>query len=86
LSNLKTFVLDECDKMLDSLDMRKDVQQIFQSSPHQKQVQMYSATMSAEIRTLCKKFMNSPFEIRIDNETGLTLHGLKQFYCKLEEN
>jgi superfamily II DNA/RNA helicase len=47
---------------------------------------MFSATMSSEIRTICKKFMKSPFEITIDNETGLTLHGLQQFYCKLEEN
>jgi len=38
---------------------------------------MYSATMNAEMKTICKKFMNSPFEITIDNETGLTLHGLK---------
>ena len=46
-------------------------------TPYQKQVQMYSATMNAEIRLICKKFMNSPFEIHIDNETGLTLHGLR---------
>ncbi len=30
--------------------------------------------------------MKSPFEIHIDNETGLTLHGLQQYFCKLEEN
>lgn len=30
--------------------------------------------------------MKQPFEIAIDNETGLTLHGLQQYYCKLEEN
>jgi len=40
-------------------------------------VQMFSATMNAEIRNICKKFMKSPFEITIDNETGLTLHGLQ---------
>lgn len=47
---------------------------------------MFSATMNPEIRTICKKFMKTPFEITIDNETGLTLHGLKQYYCKLEES
>lgn len=47
---------------------------------------MYSATMNSEVRQVCKKFMKSPFEIHIDNETGLTLHGLQQYYCKLEEN
>jgi superfamily II DNA/RNA helicase len=86
LSHVKNFVLDECDKMLESLDMRQDVQNIFKMTPHQKQVQMYSATMNAEVRQVCKKFMKSPFEIHIDNETGLTLHGLQQYFCKLEEN
>jgi superfamily II DNA/RNA helicase len=86
LKNCKRFILDECDKMLDALDMRRDVQSIFKETPCEKQVQMYSATLSQDIRVVCKKFMmKNPFEITIDNETGLTLHGLKQYYSKLEE-
>jgi len=27
--------------------------------------------------------MKKPFEITIDNETGLTLHGLQQFFAKM---
>lgn len=50
LSNVKNFVLDECDKMLDTLDMRQDVQNIFKLTPHTKQVQMFSATMKEEVR------------------------------------
>uniref|UniRef100_A0A1B6GGM0 RNA helicase n=1 Tax=Cuerna arida TaxID=1464854 RepID=A0A1B6GGM0_9HEMI len=57
LKNLKHFVLDECDKMLELLDMRKDVQEIFRDTPHNKQVMMFSATLSKEIRPVCKKFM-----------------------------
>ena len=38
LKNVKHFILDECDKMLEQLDMRKDVQDIFKQTPHQKQV------------------------------------------------
>merc|ERR1719470_530396 len=38
LKNLKHFVLDECDKMLEQLDMRRDVQEIFRATPHEKQV------------------------------------------------
>ena len=34
--NLKFFVLDECDKMLEEIDMRSDVQAIFKQTPHQK--------------------------------------------------
>ena len=39
--------------------MRRDVQEIFKSTPHHKQVMMFSATLSKEIRPTCKKFMQS---------------------------
>ncbi|KAL1747317.1 P-loop containing nucleoside triphosphate hydrolase protein [Schizophyllum fasciatum] len=83
--NVKHFVLDECDKMLEQLDMRRDVQEIFRATPHHKQVMMFSATLAKEIRATCKKFMANPLEIFVDDETKLTLHGLQQHYVKLEE-
>jgi len=86
LSKLKRFILDECDQMLESLDMRRDVQQIFRATPHEKQVMMFSATLSKEIRPVCKKFTNNPLEIYVDDESKLTLHGLHQYYVKLNEN
>jgi len=82
---LKFFILDECDKMLEEVGMRRDVQKIFVKTPHQKQVMMFSATMDKEIRPICKKFMQDPFEVFIDDETKLTLHGLQQYIVKLEE-
>lgn len=39
------------------VDMRRDVQEIFRNTPHAKQVMMFSATLSKEIRPVCKKFM-----------------------------
>lgn len=30
-------------------------------------------------------YMKDPFELYIDSESKLTLHGLKQYYVKLEE-
>lgn len=57
LRHIKHFILDECDKMLEQLDMRRDVQDIFRSTPHEKQVMMFSATLSKDIRPVCKKFM-----------------------------
>lgn len=41
------------------VDMRRDVQEIFRSTPHEKQVMMFSATLSKEIRPICKKFMQN---------------------------
>merc|ERR1712076_343241 len=85
LDKLSQFVLDECDKCLDKLDMRKDIQQIFIETPKKKQVMMFSATMTAETRGLCKKFMQDPHEIRVDEDSKLTLHGLLQYYVQLSE-
>lgn len=38
-------------------DMRRDVQEIFRLTPHEKQCMMFSATLSKEIRPVCRKFM-----------------------------
>ena len=40
-----------------SADMRGDVQYVFQRTPVQKQVMMFSATMSEDVKNLAKKFM-----------------------------
>ena len=84
-SEVKHFVIDECDKIWDNLEMRRDVQEIFRATPHHKQVMMFSATLAKEIRPTCKKFMQNPLEIYVDDETKLTLHGLRQYYVRLEE-
>jgi len=86
LDHLKRFVLDECDQMLEKLDMRRDVQAIFKQTPHEKQVMMFSATLSKEIRPVCRKFTQHPAEIFVDDESKLTLHGLQQYYVKLTES
>ena len=97
--------------MLEQLDMRRDVQEIFKATPHEKQVKrwldvgtnekqkekpyayasegairaqvmMFSATLSEDMRSVCKKFMQDPMEIYVD-DSKLTLHGLQQHYVKL---
>ena len=94
LASVRHFVLDECDKMLESVgkrhkmspdmldcksitsscstyslqsmtfglahaDMRQDVQEIFKATPHDKQVMMFSATLSDQVRPVCKRFMDN---------------------------
>jgi len=82
---IKHFIMDECDKLLGALDMRADVQNIFKATAQSKQVMMFSATMSKEVRPVIKKFCQEPYEIYVDDEAKLTLHGLQQHYIKLEE-
>lgn len=86
LSHVRHFVLDECDKMLENIDMRQDVQEIFKATPHDKQVMMFSATLSTVMRPVCKRFMDNPVEVYVDDESKLTLHGLVQHYTMLSED
>merc|ERR1719473_812659 len=46
---------------------------------------MFTATMSKDMRVICKRFMQDPHEISVDEESKLTLHGLLQYYVKLTE-
>jgi len=86
LKSIKYFVLDECDKMIGDIDMRRDVQEVFKMTPQEKQVMMFSATLPKDLRVICKKFMQEPMEVYVDDEAKLTLHGLQQYYVKLKEN
>ena len=37
--------------------IKQTLQEIFRSTPHEKQVMMFSATLSKDVRPVCKKFM-----------------------------
>ncbi|RWR73602.1 DEAD-box ATP-dependent RNA helicase 56-like protein isoform X1 [Cinnamomum micranthum f. kanehirae] len=76
-------VRHECDKMLEPADMQTGVAEIFEMTRHDKQAMLFSATLSTEIRPVCKNLMRDPMEIYLDDEAKLTLHGLVQHYIKL---
>jgi superfamily II DNA/RNA helicase len=54
-----SFILYPSSDLLCVLDMRADVQEIFKRTPHDKQVMMFSATLSETVKPICKKFMNN---------------------------
>lgn len=54
--------------------MRRDVQDIFRLTPHEKQCMMFSATLSKEIRPVCRKFMQ-------DVSIFVTSHFSQGSYC-----
>lgn len=86
LDGLKRFILDECDDILENgLSMRRQVQEIFKKTPHEKQVMMFSATISENARGICRKLSRKAEEIFVDDKK-LTLHGLQQHFVQLEES
>jgi ATP-dependent RNA helicase UAP56/SUB2 len=56
VDKLKRFILDECDSLLQNLDIRADVQQIFKHTPKEKQVMLFSATIDKDMRNVARKF------------------------------
>ena len=63
--------------MLVEPDMRRQVQKIFMSgSAENRQVMMFSATLSEKSKEVCDLYMKDPYKLFIDQESKLTLHGL----------
>lgn len=86
VSRVKWFVCDEFDRCLEDIKMRRDVQDIFMRLPKEKQVMMFSATMTDDLRNVAKKFMSNATEIYVDQRAKLTLHGLAQYYMNVTES
>jgi len=84
LEKVQRFIMDECDNMLSEIRMRRQLQEVFKATPKSKQVMLFSATIPDEVKKLCCKFTKEAEEIYVD-DSKLTLHGLQQYYVKLDE-
>merc|ERR1712060_821436 len=84
LEKVQRFIMDECDNMLLEIGMRRQLQEVFKATPKTKQVMLFSATISDEVKKLCCKFTKNAEEIYVD-DNKLTLHGLQQYYVKLSD-
>ncbi|MFH1217277.1 MAG: DEAD/DEAH box helicase [Pseudomonadota bacterium] len=64
LSHITTVVLDEADEML-QMGFQDELNAILAHTPKSKNTLLFSATMSKEVATIAKKYMNKPLEITI---------------------
>ncbi len=64
ISNIQTVILDEADEML-NMGFSDDLEAILKVTPKNKNMLLFSATMSQEIKSISKKYMKEPVEITI---------------------
>ena len=65
LDEIKTFILDEGDRMLD-MGFMEEIRSIFEFLPAQRQTLCFSATFPNEIRELGKTILKNPVEITVE--------------------
>lgn len=84
IDELKYFILDEADEMLD-MGFQEDIESIFEHTNKNKQVLMLSATMPKAIESLATKYMRADYEhIEIKSETK-TASTVTQYYYLVSE-
>ncbi len=69
LDQLRTFVLDEADEML-QMGFIDDVETVLASLPASKQIALFSATMPHRIRQIANQYLTDPVSIEIRGETA----------------
>jgi ATP-dependent RNA helicase DeaD len=81
LNNLKIFVLDEADKMID-MGFIDDIEMIEKHIPKNRQTLMFSATMPESLMRIREKFTNNAKKIK--TETKVRDDVLRQYYCDID--
>ncbi|UIO42324.1 DEAD/DEAH box helicase [Brevibacillus brevis] len=76
LSQVSMFVLDEADQML-HMGFLPEVEDIMANTPFEKQTLLFSATMSEQVQSLAKRFMQKPENIKVQGKR-ITLDDIRQ--------
>jgi len=69
LSMVKTVILDEADEML-NMGFLDSINEILEEVPNGRRTLLFSATMSSEISSIARKYMNKPIEITIGTKNS----------------
>ena len=82
LGDIFHVVLDEADRMLD-IGFRPDIERILRRVPDPHQTMLLSATISAEIRQLARKYMYQAVEMNLSTDEP-SVESIQQFYITVE--
>ncbi|PWA42774.1 P-loop containing nucleoside triphosphate hydrolases superfamily protein [Artemisia annua] len=80
--NLKCFVIDEADRILEA-NFEEEMKQIIRILPKTRQTALFSATQTKKVEDLARlSFQNTPVYIDVDiGRSRVTNEGLQQGYC-----
>ena len=81
---LNCLIIDEADEMM-SYGFRDDVCEIISRLPEERQIVVFSATMSIDIVDRLGELMKDPVNIIVKKE-ALTLEGIAQYYIALDSD
>lgn len=82
LSRTRILAMDEADKLL-SPDFQPVIERLFRLLPSDRQILLYSATYPALIADFLRQHVPTPHQVNLMEE--LTLKGLTQYYCYVQE-
>ena len=80
-NNIKIFVLDEADKMID-MGFVEDIETIERNIPKDRQTLLFSATMSDSLLEMREKFTKNAKKIK--TQTKVRKDVLRQYYCDVD--
>jgi len=84
LDGIYHVVLDEADRMLD-IGFRPDIERILKRVPDPHQTMLLSATISAEIRALARRFMFEPIELNLSKDEP-SVESIQQYYITVDHD
>ncbi len=79
INSIQYLVLDEADEML-NMGFQEDIDIILETTPKEKSVWLFSATMPQEIKRITKKYMQDPDEITVGKANTGNINIDHQYY------
>jgi ATP-dependent RNA helicase DeaD len=83
MDQVKMIILDEADEMLD-MGFRDDIEFVLEHIPDQRQMLLFSATMSPIILGLTRKYQNNPEMLKVAHQE-ITVPEIQQIYFEVKE-
>jgi len=83
MDQVKMIILDEADEMLD-MGFRDDIEFVLEHVSHERQMLLFSATMSRQILGITRKYQNNPEMLKVAHQE-ITVPEIQQIYFEVKE-